>query len=76
MLPKIEVTEISENIVPENSIRHIDQLSIACDRRVGVGPLKRYDFEDMVNYALQVAEEVDPLEPSTYKEAVSSSEFA
>ena len=28
----------------------------------------------MVNYALQVAEEVDPLEPSTYKEAVSCSE--
>ena len=30
----------------------------------------------MMNYALQVAEEVDPHEPSIYKEPVSCSEFA
>lgn len=56
----------------------IHQPSIALDRarRVGVGPPKRYGFEDMVAYALQVAEEVEVEnhEPSTYKEAVSGSE--
>ncbi|KAJ4726144.1 Retrovirus-related Pol polyprotein from transposon TNT 1-94 [Melia azedarach] len=39
-------------------------------------PPKRYGFEDMVTYALQVAEEVDTdsNEPSTYKEAVTCTE--
>ena len=41
-------------------------------RRVGVQPPSRY--RDFVCYALQVAEDVDYSEPSTYKEAVSSSE--
>ncbi|CAM8878030.1 unnamed protein product [Rhodiola kirilowii] len=37
------------------------QHNIALDRarRVGVGPPKRYDFEDMVGYALHAVEEVD-----------------
>ena len=64
-------------VVLENSSQQIDQPSIARDRarKVGVEPPKRY-FEDMVNYALQVAKEVDPFEPSIYKEVVSCSEFA
>lgn len=40
-----------------------------------VVPPTRYDYEDMVAYALQVAKEVDPHEPSTYKEVVTGTEF-
>jgi len=48
-------------------------------RRIGVGPPQRYGYEDMAGfcledmarYALQVAEEVDTHEPTTYREAVS-----
>ncbi|KAG7558728.1 Integrase catalytic core [Arabidopsis thaliana x Arabidopsis arenosa] len=51
-------------------------------RRIGVGPPQRYGYEDtagyclenMAGYALQVAEEVDTHEPSTYQEAVSGAE--
>ena len=51
--------------------------SIAKDRprRVDVTPPERYRFDDMVGYALQVAEEVDTYEPSTYMEAVSCPEY-
>ena len=51
--------------------------SIAKDppRRVDVRPPERYRFDDMVGYALQVAEEVDTYEPSTYMEAVSCPEY-
>ncbi|XP_056860022.1 uncharacterized protein LOC130508500 [Raphanus sativus] len=51
-----------------------EKRSIAKDRprRVEVRPPARYRFEDMVGYALQVAEEVDTYEPSTYREAISS----
>ncbi|KAL1540760.1 Retrovirus-related Pol polyprotein from transposon TNT 1-94 [Salvia divinorum] len=58
------------------------QTSIAIDRvrRTGVKPPLRYGFEDMMAYALQVANEVEDEpsteEPSTYKEAVSGSERA
>ncbi|VFQ88509.1 unnamed protein product [Cuscuta campestris] len=58
------------------------QRSIAIDRarRTGVKPPVRYEFEDMVTYALQVADEVEDEpsidEPSTYKEAVSGSKCA
>ena len=37
-------------------------------------PPMKYGFEDVVAYTLQVAEEVDSHEPSTYKEAVTCSE--
>ncbi|KAJ4719824.1 Retrovirus-related Pol polyprotein from transposon TNT 1-94 [Melia azedarach] len=55
------------------------QHSLALNRskRANYGiPPKRYGFEDMVAYALQVAEEVDTNsnEPSTYKEAVTCTE--
>ena len=51
-----------------------EKCSIAKDRprRVDVRPPERYRFEDMVGYALQVAEDVDTYEPSTYREAISS----
>ncbi|KAL1556436.1 Retrovirus-related Pol polyprotein from transposon TNT 1-94 [Salvia divinorum] len=58
------------------------QTSIAIDRarRTGVKPPLRYGFEDMMAYALQVANEVEDEpsteEPSTYKEAVSGRERA
>lgn len=52
------------------------QSSIALDRarRTGIRPPRRYGFEEMVAYALEVAEEVDTREPSTNKEAISCSE--
>ncbi|KAJ4714183.1 Retrovirus-related Pol polyprotein from transposon TNT 1-94 [Melia azedarach] len=52
-------------------------LAINRSKRANYGiPPKRYGFEDMVVYALQVAEEVDTdsNEPSTYKEAVTCTE--
>ena len=36
--------------------------------------LERYGFDDIVLYALQVAEEVDLFEPTTYHEAITCSE--
>ena len=65
----------TETDIPESMPSDIHQ-SIAQDRprRVGVRPPTRYGFEDMVGYALQVAEEVDTSEPSTYKEAILSSD--
>ena len=46
-------------------------------RRIGVRPPQRFGYEDMVGYALQVAEEeVDMSELSTYKEAISGCEAA
>jgi transposase InsO family protein len=60
---------------------HVRQQSIALDRarRTGVKPPARYRSDDMVNYALQVADEVEEEEPAvgepvTYKESVSGSE--
>ena len=41
-----------------------------------IKPPQRYSFEDMVAYGLQVAEEVDTLEPTTYQEAITSTESA
>ena len=51
-----------------------EKRSIAKDRqrRLDVRPPERYRFEDMVGYALQVAEEVDTYESSTYREVISS----
>ena len=34
----------------------------------------RYGFEDMVAYALQVAEEVDKFEPTSIREAITCAE--
>ena len=58
------------------------QRSITIDRarRTNVKPPLRYGFEDMMAYALQVANEVEDEpsadEPPTYKEAISGSERA
>ncbi|KAJ4711012.1 Retrovirus-related Pol polyprotein from transposon TNT 1-94 [Melia azedarach] len=52
-------------------------LALNQSKRANYGiPPKRYGFEDMVAYALQVAKEVDTNsnEPSTYKEAVTYTE--
>ncbi|KAJ4723126.1 Retrovirus-related Pol polyprotein from transposon TNT 1-94 [Melia azedarach] len=62
-----------------SSLPVASQHSLALNRskRANYGiPPKRYGFEDMVAYALQVAEEVDTNsnEPSTYKEAVTCTE--
>ena len=64
--------------MPENFSRQTNQSSMTRNRarRFGGWPPKRYDFEDLVNYVLQVAEDVDPLGSSTYKETVLCSESA
>ncbi|XP_038875134.1 uncharacterized protein LOC120067667 [Benincasa hispida] len=76
--PEINVPRMSEVALPENSRSRVDQPSIACDRArsVGVGPPVRYGFENIVTFALQVSEEVDSHEPSTYREAMSCGESA
>ena len=63
---QLESTKIQPLDVIERSIVK-DQ-----PRRVDVWPPERYHFDDMVGYALQVAEEVDA--SSTYMEAVSNPE--
>lgn len=67
---------LSDSVPPETQSSTTNQHSIALNRarRIRVGPPKRYGFDDMVAYALQVAEEVNTHEPSTYREAVSCSE--
>ncbi|KAJ4714843.1 Retrovirus-related Pol polyprotein from transposon TNT 1-94 [Melia azedarach] len=69
----------SESEPSGSSLSVASQHSLALNRskRANYGiPPKRYGFEDMVAYALQVAEEVDTdsNEPSTYKEAVTCTE--
>lgn len=70
-----EVQQLHSEIVqPDPLIASPVQQSLARDRpkRLNFGkPPERYGYEDMVAYALQVAEEVDPYEPSTYREAVT-----
>ncbi|KAJ4710008.1 Retrovirus-related Pol polyprotein from transposon TNT 1-94 [Melia azedarach] len=79
--PTVKSIVVSENeSEPSGSSLPIaSQHSLALNRskRANYGiPPKRYGFEDMVAYALQVAEEVDTNcnEPSTYKEAVTCTE--
>ncbi|KAJ4728619.1 Retrovirus-related Pol polyprotein from transposon TNT 1-94 [Melia azedarach] len=69
----------SESEPSGSSLPVASQHSLALNRskRANYGiPPKRHGFEDMVAYALQVAEEVDPdsNEPSTYKEADTCTE--
>ncbi|KAJ4723712.1 Retrovirus-related Pol polyprotein from transposon TNT 1-94 [Melia azedarach] len=69
----------SELELSGSSLPVASQHSLALNRskRANYGiPPKRYGFEDMVAYTLQVAEEVDPdsNEPSTYKETVTCTE--
>ncbi|KAJ4721050.1 Retrovirus-related Pol polyprotein from transposon TNT 1-94 [Melia azedarach] len=69
----------SESEPSGSSLPVASQHSLALNRskRANYGiPPKRYGFEDMVAYALQVAEEVDTdsNEPSTYKKAVTCTE--
>ncbi|KAJ4715440.1 Retrovirus-related Pol polyprotein from transposon TNT 1-94 [Melia azedarach] len=69
----------SESKPSGSSLPVASQHSLALNRskRANYGiPPKRYGFEDMVAYALQVAEEVDTdsNEPSTYKEVVTCTE--
>ncbi|KAJ4703769.1 Retrovirus-related Pol polyprotein from transposon TNT 1-94 [Melia azedarach] len=69
----------SESEPSSSSLLVASQHNLALNRskRANYGiPPKRYGFEDMVAYALQVAEEVDTdsNEPSTYKEAVTCTE--
>ena len=69
----------SETVQPDPSIASPVQTTLAYDRpkRSNFGkPPERYGYEDMVAYALQVAEEVDPYEPSTYRDAVTCTESA
>ncbi|GJY33991.1 retrovirus-related pol polyprotein from transposon TNT 1-94 [Tanacetum coccineum] len=54
-------------------LEHEQDRSIAHDRpRRNERAPSRFGFEDYVAYALQVAEEVESLEPTTYREAITS----
>jgi len=73
-MPAIEEQHpVQFQALPEEADRTIAQDR---PRRVGVRPPARYRFDDLVGYALQVAEEVDDNEPSTYNAAVSGNESA
>ena len=52
------------------------EITVGQRTRRQIKPPQRYGFEDMVAYGLQVAEEVDTLEPTTYQEAITSNESA
>jgi hypothetical protein len=68
-------SEAETSVVPLSPGEHH---SISLNRpgiaNFGVPPT-RYGFEDIVAYVLQVAEEVDLHEPSTYKEIVIGIEY-
>ncbi|XP_074306515.1 uncharacterized protein LOC141641765 [Silene latifolia] len=71
----------SESVPSDSSLPVPNQQSLARERSIRPNfgkPPNRLGFEDMVGYALQVAEEVDPdlHEPSTFKEAATCSESA
>ncbi|GJU24241.1 reverse transcriptase domain-containing protein [Tanacetum coccineum] len=56
-------------------LKHEQDRSIAHDRpRRNSKAHSQFSFEDYVAYALQVAEEVETLEPTTYREAITSKE--
>ncbi|CAO2834975.1 unnamed protein product [Amaranthus hypochondriacus] len=64
----------SETIQPDPSIVSPVQTTLAYDRpkRSNFGkPTERYGYENVVAYAIQVAEEMDLYEPSTYRDAVT-----
>ncbi|GJW79527.1 zf-CCHC domain-containing protein, partial [Tanacetum coccineum] len=56
-------------------LKHEQDRSVAHDRprRNSKAP-SQFSFEDYAAYALQVAEEVETLEPTTYREAITSKE--
>ncbi|XP_074291218.1 uncharacterized protein LOC141617993 [Silene latifolia] len=71
----------SKSVPSDSSLQVPNQQSLARERSIRPNfgkPPNRLCFEDMVGYALQVAEEVDPglHEPSTFKEAATCSESA
>ncbi|KAJ9563977.1 LOW QUALITY PROTEIN: hypothetical protein OSB04_009137 [Centaurea solstitialis] len=63
----------NDPIVSENQQNPAEFRSIALDKPGGNKPV-RYGFDDVVAYALQVAEDVEFFEPFTYKEAVTLKE--
>ncbi|GAA0166585.1 hypothetical protein LIER_21707 [Lithospermum erythrorhizon] len=66
-------SEAKASVVPSSGEHH--SLALDRPRRANYGvPSTRYGYEDMVAYASQVEEEVDPHEPSTYREAVIGTE--
>ncbi|GAA0162316.1 hypothetical protein LIER_18433 [Lithospermum erythrorhizon] len=66
-------SEAEASVVPP-SVEH-QSLALDRPRRANYGvPPTRYEYEDMLAFALQVAEEVDPHEPASYKEEVTGTE--
>ncbi|OAE24922.1 hypothetical protein AXG93_2931s1660 [Marchantia polymorpha subsp. ruderalis] len=67
-----------ETVIPGTGSDEVVHQTVALDRprRIKVTPLARYRFDDLVGYALLVAEEMDDNELSTYKAAISGSESA
>ncbi|GAA0182094.1 hypothetical protein LIER_30321 [Lithospermum erythrorhizon] len=66
-------SKVEVSVVPP-SVEH-QSLDLDHPRRENYGvPPTRYEYEDMLAFALQVAEEVDPHELASYKEAVTGTE--
>lgn len=60
-------SETEKSVVPLSSREH-HIITLNRPKRTNCEvPRTRYGYEDMVSYALQVAEEVDPHEPSTFE---------
>lgn len=68
-------SEAKASVVPLSPREHHNIAFSRPKRSNFVVPPTRYGYEDMVAYALQVAKEVDPHEPSTYMEVVTGMEF-
>lgn len=69
-------SEAEASFVPLSPREH-HNIAFSCPKRSNfMVPPTRYGFEYMVAYALQVAKEVDPHEPSTYKEVVTGIKFS
>ncbi|GAA0178173.1 hypothetical protein LIER_29802 [Lithospermum erythrorhizon] len=66
-------TEAETSEFPSLDEHHYVALDLPRRANYGVPPT-RYGYDDMLVFSLQVAEEVDPHEPSSYKEAVTGIE--
>ena len=70
--PQQEEVQHSSAKTEPTPLTNPHSLALGRSRRANFGkPPTKYGFEDMVTYALQVAEKVGPHEPYTYKEAVT-----
>jgi hypothetical protein len=71
------VTDVHDSSSDDDDPQEEQNTSIAAGRQKRqIRPPQRYAYADLVAYALTVAEDTAVQEPSTYSEAITSSEFA